>query len=568
MPDNIGAETGRIGDEVFELWASHNATMASLAGRLPERLAVTRQHESDAIAARGAGWKARLDALAGTELARPDELTRRYLRFEAGKLAEAADLHRFDFQVTPYRIGLTLADVHRNLRTMALPDGEALDRYAALLSQYRDFLDGTLENLREQAAQGLVVPAPALPGCIGAVRGLAAGVAASAAVDPERLERIDLPRRAAFLQAIDLAVRNEIVPAFARLSSYIEGDYARLARDTVGLSQYPNGRSAYEALIRHHTTIASTPEELHQRGLDLVAEIEDDMARVRGEIGFAGTAAEFLAALNADRRFYCKDATELEALYQRIVNRGEAVFDRAFGSRVFPPYGVRRLPPEAEQGMTFGYYRPPSLDSDEIGAYVYNGSNLDQRPTFSSATLIYHELVPGHHLHVSTELLDARRPLYRRYPTITAFNEGWAEYAADLGFELGLYADKYDEYGRYLMQVFLATRLVVDTGLNAFGWSLEQARAYMREHSAMTAVEIESETLRYSTSLPGQSLAYAPGRKHLWTVRRAAEARLGDRFDLPAFHDAILDGGSLPLEDLTFSIEQWTEQRLEQARAN
>lgn len=560
MPEPRAA-VASVGENLFGQWASCNVTMASLGGRVPDRLAIARQAESEAAAVNGARWMAELDALEEAGLPRNDELTRRYLRFEAAKLADAAELHAYDFQVTPYRIGLILADVHRNLRTMALVDTDALERYRFLLDKYRLLLTEILANLREQARQGLVVPAPALPGCIAAIKGLAAGVEVNVGVSPARLAALGPRQAAEFSDHVARTARDAIRPAFERLLAYLEGEYSARAGQSVGLWQYPGGSAAYETLIRHHTTVSISPDDLHRRGLGLVAEIEDDMARVRSEIGFAGSAPEFLGALNADARFRAHDAEDLEELYMRIVARGEAQFGRLFGARRFPPYEVRRLPPEAEAGMTFGYYSPPSLDGEEIGAYNYNGSNLDQRPTFSAATLIYHELVPGHHSHVSTELLDEARPRYRRYPTITAFNEGWAEYAADLGFELELY-DEYDRYGRYLMQLFLASRLVVDTGLNAFGWSLDQARAYMREHSAMTPVEIESETLRYATSLPGQSLAYAPGRKHLWAVRRRAEDRLGARFDLPSFHDAILDGGSLPLEDLSFSIDQWVDQRL------
>jgi len=180
----------------------------------------------------------------------------------------------------------------------------------------------------------------------------------------------------------------------------------------------------------------------------------------------------------------------------------------------------------------------------------------------SAAAVIYHELVPGHHLHLSTEMGNRNRPLVRRLPTITAFSEGWAEYAADLGFELGLYEDPYDRYGRHLLQAFMAARLVVDSGLNAFGWTEERARDYMREHTAQSSAEIESEIPRYGCSMPGQALAYAPGRVHIWEVRRAAEQRMGSRFQLPEFHKEILEGGSLPLMDLSFSIDQWAGERL------
>jgi uncharacterized protein (DUF885 family) len=155
-------------------------------------------------------------------------------------------------------------------------------------------------------------------------------------------------------------------------------------------------------------------------------------------------------------------------------------------------------------------------------------------------------------------MTDSSRPLVRRLPTITAFSEGWAEYAADLGFELGLYEDPYDRYGRYINQVFLASRLVVDTGLNSLGWSYERARRYLLDHTAQSPTEIDTELVRYATALPGQALAYALGREQFWQIRRAAESQLSARFDLTRFHDVVLDGGSLPLPDLAFSVQHWT----------
>jgi uncharacterized protein (DUF885 family) len=415
--------------------------------------------------------------------------------------------------------------------------------------------------LREQKAQGIVAPTAALPGCIGVLRGLSGAVPVYLGVTHERLALCAPARRDAFLAALQTAIAS-VQDAFGALSAYVEGDYARGAPESVGLGQYQGGRDAYATLIRHHMTLGLTPERVHQLGIELVQEIEDNMARVRAELGFKGSGRDFLDHVKADSRFYCRSAEEVEALYLKLMGKCDAVMGMAFGARQFPPYAVKRLPPEAEAGMTFGYYQPPTMDGDGVGYYMYNGSNLDERTTIGAASLIYHELVPGHHLHVASEMGNPDRPLFRRYPTITAFNEGWAEYAADLGWELGLYEDKYDEYGRYLFQVFLASRLVVDTGLNAFGWSLERARAYLREHTAQSETEIESETIRYATGLPGQGLAYAPGRKHFWAARREAERRLGSHFNLPAFHDAILDGGSLALDDLSFSIEQWSAQRV------
>jgi uncharacterized protein (DUF885 family) len=549
-------EIGRIGEELFELWAATDMMAASLIGRVPERIGMPMQSDSDQATSKARGWATRLEAVRRDGLSPATELTRRYLRFEVGKLLDGGSLHRFNLQITPYHIGGTLAEVHRHAQSFAFEVMTDLERYTSLLEHYRAFLAGTLQNLREQFAMGILVPASALPGCLGVIKGLANSFEQYWSVAPERLARITDARRNDFLTQTERAIE-QARAAFNELIQYIEGDYTRRAPQTVGLSQYTGGHDAYEMLIRHHTSFAWSAEEVQRRGVELVREIEEDMARVRGSLGFSGSGREFLEHIKKDPRLYCSTPDAVDKLYLGLMQRFEAKMPQAFGARAFAPYGVKRLPPEAEGGMTFGYYQAPAVHGDSTGYYVYNGSNLDQRPMIGAASLIYHELVPGHHLHISAEMGNAARPLARRLPTITAFNEGWAEYAADLGFELGLYEDPYDRYGRHLLQVFTASRLVVDTGLNALGWTLQQARDYMLEHTAQSATEVESEVLRYSSGMPAQALAYAPGRQHFWQVRRDAERRLGSRFDLPAFHGVILEGGSLPLPDVSFSVEQW-----------
>jgi len=555
MPTRSSAEIERIGMEIFSHWASTDFMTASLRGDIPQRIGSPLQCDSDRSASLASGWAARLDAIAPGVSDRTTELTRRYLRFEAGKLAQAAGLHRFDLAITPYRIGFTLAEAHRHLKSFAFDSATDLERYLTLVHQYHRYLANTLSNLREQAAQGIVVPASALARCLTGIEGLASGVVQNVGVEPGRLTLIDPARQAVFRSHLQHGLE-QIRSAFAALIAYIAQEYADRAPSRMGLCHYPGGSGAYEKLIHHHTTLALGADEVHRRGAELVREIEESMALVRAELGFRGAAAEFLQWLQSNRRLYCEDATEMGARYLELMRRCEAVLPKAFGTLRFPPYAVKRLAPEAEGGMTYGYYQPAGAGDNSAGAYVYNASHLEQRSMISAAAVIYHELVPGHHLHLSTEMGNTARPLFRRIPTITAFSEGWAEYAADLGFELGLYEDPYDRYGRYLMQAFTAARLVVDTGLNALGWTEERAREYLREHTAQSSAEIESEVPRYACSMPGQALAYAPGRIHLWKLRRAAEQRMGPRFDLPRFHQVILEGGSLPLADLGFSIEQ------------
>lgn len=197
--------------------------------------------------------------------------------------------------------------------------------------------------------------------------------------------------------------------------------------------------------------------------------------------------------------------------------------------------------------MTFGYYQPPTPD-EPVGRYYYNGSKLDQRPQIWAGPLIYHELIPGHHFHIALQSENEELPSYRReYLSASAFNEGWGNYGALLAREMGLLDDPYDRYGAALFDVFISARLVLDTGMNLLGWPLEEARAYMREHTFQSETEIATETLRYSTDLFGQALAYKGGLEKLVELRETVRGRAGGSFDIRDFHDAVLGSGAMPL---------------------
>jgi uncharacterized protein (DUF885 family) len=206
--------------------------------------------------------------------------------------------------------------------------------------------------------------------------------------------------------------------------------------------------------------------------------------------------------------------------------------------------------------MTFGNYELPSPASPK-GYYRFNGGQLAQRPLMNAAALIYHELIPGHHFQMNLQRENESLPEFRRQTDHTAFLEGWAEYASELGLEMGLYADPWDEYGRLGMDMFLSTRLVVDTGMNLLGWPRQKAIDYMLDHVLESETQVVSETLRYSAERPGQALAYKMGGRKFRELRTRAETALGDRFDIRRFHDALIGSGSMPLAVLEKHIDWW-----------
>ncbi|MBA3949800.1 MAG: DUF885 domain-containing protein, partial [Acidobacteria bacterium] len=288
-------------------------------------------------------------------------------------------------------------------------------------------------------------------------------------------------------------------------------------------------------------------------GLDEIARLEGELEQARVAAGFTGTFAEFRKYLKTDRRFFAKNSDEFGDLMMAAIRRIEPRVGAFFIRTPKAPYGVLRLEPALEASMTFGFYQLPS-PAEPRGLYRFNGSKSDERSVLMADALIFHELVPGHHFQMALRNENTKLSPFRRNAQYTTFIEGWAEYASDLAGEMGMYEDPYDRAGRLSMDLFLSSRLVVDTGMNALGWSRERAMDYMRDHTFHSDGEIATETLRYSTDIPGQALAYKMGAMKIHELRKRAQERLGAAFDLRQFHDYVLEGGPMPLSVLEMHL--------------
>ena len=340
-------------------------------------------------------------------------------------------------------------------------------------------------------------------------------------------------------------VDGRITGAFRRILGDLAAD-ARADGDGVGIGQYPGGTECYAGLISLHTGLDLTAEKVHAIGL---AELERITERVRAELGVTDEPA-YRAALAADPALYATSPVEVERIFQRHIDRVMPELPRYFSRLPAAPFRLRPLNAELS-GMAYGYYQPPI--GTDAGYYHYNVSNLPDRPLLQAASLIYHEGLPGHHLQMSLLTEDtALHPIRREQSELRTFAlngymEGWAEYAAGLCEEIGVYSDRRDRYGRMSSERFLAARLVVDTGLNVLGWSLDRAAACLRDNGFMSEPEIASELLRYAVDDPGQALSYHMGHWYLRELRGTRDAR--------EFHDAVLANGPLPLRILRASLD-------------
>ncbi|HEX2310738.1 MAG TPA: DUF885 family protein [Vicinamibacterales bacterium] len=351
-------------------------------------------------------------------------------------------------------------------------------------------------------------------------------------------------------------VRDRILPAQRAFAEFLAREYAPAARPAIAWRTTPDGEASYRFLVRRETTTGMTPEEIHQLGQAEVSRIRGLMDATIQEAGFSGGFAAFLQMLRTDPRFYARSPEELLEKASEISKRADDGLPGLFGLLPRLPYGVRPVPADLAEGYTTGRYWPGSLALGQAGGYMVNTTHLDQRPLYELPALTLHEAVPGHHLQIALAQELQGLPYFRRNATTMAFVEGWGLYAEFLGEELGTYRTPFERFGRYSYEMWRACRLVADTGIHWFGWDMERARQCFAENSALAPHNIQTELERY-VSWPGQALAYKVGELRLRAMRADAERRLGDRFDVRAFHDLLLGGGALPLDVLDARVQEW-----------
>jgi uncharacterized protein (DUF885 family) len=506
-------------------------------------------------AAQARALKARLQQIDARKLTLEEQLSASALRWELEATIEGAPYfwHRFS-DVTPY--STPLQSVQRVLGAYRFANTADATHYLALVGELPAWLDSIRAGLAERQRRGIRLPNDELP----LVRAVFSSYNVTAQQSPfwvgeERLQSLPPATRTQFGADLQRLMNGAVQSAFGRMLEYVNGDYARGAPDRVGQWQYPKGKEFYRYLVRLHTTLEVTPEQVHQIGLKEVARIDSEMAAIRKSLGFTGSKAEFDATLKKDPRFFAKSPEEFGAKLMSYDARIRPRVSEFFGRIPRAQGDVRRLDPRFEAAMTYGYYQIPTA-TDSMGHYYYNGSKLEERSLLMAAPLVYHELIPGHHFQFNLTAENPSLPRYRRDLTFTAYTEGWGEYASRFAGEIGMYADGYERYGRLGMEMFLACRLVVDTGMNYFGWTRQRAIEFMREHSLESSTQIGTETLRYSVDLPGQALAYKMGALEIARLRDELRRKDGSRFDLKAFHTAVLESGALPLTVLKLKLQR------------
>jgi uncharacterized protein (DUF885 family) len=368
-----------------------------------------------------------------------------------------------------------------------------------------------------------------------------------ASIKPAAQERI----RVEMLDAIG----KEVLPAYLRFGRFLEVTYLPACRNTLGVDSLPDGVKYYQFLIRRTTTTDLTPDRIHQIGLDEVKRDEAEMLAIAQKLGFQDLKT-FRASLKANPKLHPTSREALLAAYGGYLTAMQARLPELFGRLPKAKFEVVPVPDYQEKQAAPAYYESGSAGGARPGRLFINTYNAPDRNLYSVEDIAYHEGIPGHHLQISIaqELEDV--PTFRKYQHYTAYTEGWGLYAERLGKDVGFYQDPYSNYGRLEGDIWRAIRLVVDTGVHSNRWTRNQMVQYFRDHSNVDETSIQSEVDRY-ISTPSQALAYKIGQLKILELRDRAKTALGDRFDLRAFHDQVLDAGALPLDVLSDRIDAW-----------
>ena len=455
------------------------------------------------------------------------------------------------------RAGIHLADeLAASLPMKTVADFEF---WIGLIEDFPRHLEDSIALLREAIRQGLLPPREVM----------------ERVLDPLRQQQPTLPQDSPFyapfrripfnlpeterqrLQAAGLnAVRTHLPAAWQRFETFYRQEFLPACLPRAGAWQWPDGEAKYALLARHHTSTSLTPEAIHQLGLDEVARLRRELEEVKTAMGFRGTLEAFFERLRTHPSFFYANADALLEGYHQLVERIHPQLPRLFPTLPKAGLVIESIPAKSAPHTSTAYYRRPSLAAGKPGAFTVNLHAPHKRPKWEMLPLTLHEALPGHHLQIALAQERIGQPEFRRHLTLSAYVEGWALYAEGLAPELGLETQPEHRLGRLVYDLWRSVRLVIDTGLHHQRWTREQAIAFFLANCPKTRLEVLSEVDRYIT-WPGQALAYKIGQLKFRELRAQAEAKLGPRFDVRAFHERVLRSGALPLDLLDEQMQAW-----------
>lgn len=468
--------------------------------------------------------------------------------------------HRFPWYLTPInQMGGVQQGPPNVVRSLPFRNAKHYEDYLSRLSQFPAVVDQTIERMQEGLKQRITPPKITLRAVAEQIQAqIVSKVEESPFYRPFKNfpETVPLSEQERLRAAGKEAIEQSILPAYQKLHDFWVSEYYPNTRETIGLSSLPNGEQWYAFGVKVSTTTNLLPKEIHEIGLREVKRIRAEMDKIIKGSGFEGTREEFFEFLRGDPQFYYSKPEHLLAGYRDICKRADAELPKLFGKFPRLPYGVREVPEYSAPSQTTAYYHGGSLKAGRPGWFYANTYKLETRPKWEMEALAIHEAVPGHHLQIALAQEMEGIPKFRRHGHYTAFVEGWGLYSESLGEEMGFYNDPYSKFGQLTYEMWRAIRLVVDTGMHAFGWDRQKAIDYFKANAGKQEHDITVEVDRYIV-WPGQALAYKIGELKIKELRKFATKELGDRFDIRGFHDTVLGSGAVPLSILEQNVKNY-----------
>jgi uncharacterized protein (DUF885 family) len=506
--------------------------------------------DPDTQRARLAMWQRtldKLDAIPRAELSAPERVNYDVYRPQIETLIANQRFHEYEMPANSDTtfwtdLGYTARRPYRNGQD-----------YRNWISQMRDiprYFREQIEEMRHGLERGFTPPQVTM-------KGRDASITAVTDAAPEQtlffapfkeMPGIADADRASLRAEAAAVIRDTVQPAYRDLLTFMRNEYLPGTRTSLAAYDLPDGRAYYRAKIREYTTLDMDPDAIHSLGESEVARLHGEMVDVMNQIGFKGDFAAFLVFLRADAQFEASSARDLLMRAAWIAKKFDGKASQYFGLLPRARFAIQPVPDDLAPFYTAGRGGP--------GLFLLNTYNLPSRPLYNLTALTLHESAPGHAFQIPLALEHKQQPEFRQHTYLSAYGEGWALYCEWLGQEMGMYETPYDRFGMLNYQIWRAARLVIDTGIHAQGWSRDRAIEYLRTNTALPEHEIETEVDRY-IAWPAQALSYYLGENAILEGRRKAESALGSRFNVRAFHDTVLELGSVPLPVLTARIDRF-----------
>ncbi len=500
-----------------------------------------------------------LDRIDLTKLNAADRITRDLLDYQ---LRTNLEEMQYDFYRTPinqfYSMPVTLVQLASTEGAQKFQTVANYEHFLKRLNGFPEWVDSAIANMREGISKGVVQPKILMVRTMAQLK--------TQMVSDPTLSGFYVPAKkfpTSFSEAVRAKlsadyrnmVEKKLTPSITKLHNFILVEYLPKCRDTAGLASTPNGATKYAFLVRQNTSTKLTPEQIHAIGLNEVARIRLEMEKVKTEVGYTGDLNAFFKSLESNPKLTpFKTEADVINAFKDIQQRVEPTLDKMFAHKPHSPLEIRPEP-EITRATAAAHYATGTRDGLRPGVFYAPVRDATTYNSTRMTSLFLHEALPGHHFQLSLNL-ESDLSRFRRYSYFNSFGEGWALYTESLGKDLGVYNDPYQYLGRLAAEMHRAIRLVVDTGMHAKGWTREQAISYSLENEGGSESGAQQEVERYM-AIPGQALGYKIGELKIQELRQRAEKQLGAKFDIRAFHDAILNDGNLPLAVLEEKINRW-----------